>query len=57
MYDPKIAIENIKIYCNTIADESDMKLATLIELEETIYNLRRWVDNGGSIPEELSDDR
>lgn len=55
--DPKVALQNIKAYCAVIVCEDPIRMQTLNELEETIYNLRRWIDKGGFVPEGLKDDR
>ena len=55
--DPQETLKAIKAYTNLIQSEDPIRLQTLIDLEETIYNLRRWIDKGGFVPEGLEDNR
>ena len=55
--DPKATLKKIQTYANLIASEDPIRLQTLIDLENAIFDLRRWIDKGGFVPEGLDDNR
>lgn len=55
--DPQETLKNIKAHADLITSEEPVRMQTLIDMEEALYALRRWIDKGGFIPEGLEDNR
>lgn len=57
MTNPNQTLKDIKNYINLIQSEDPIRVQSLIDLEQKIDDLVRWINRGGFIPEGLDDNR